>query len=306
MPGTVTQASTTTRGEIGTNFNCRINPADMVGIVDNLLERIVDLETEVARLKAKNTEVSYLDELGQQVGWVTGITYMGTEGWTRTSAGTLIPPPGWSLSSAGLLMSDGTPYQGVVMDENGVLQFGFTQNGVMAGAKVDEWDAAASGGAPDYYVFKLNDDVSQGRNISIGANSYSTAAGVYSGGARFTVTKEGLYLVNQSATWIFSGGIPVTTVLAAKADLQGGTVSVPTKWLARNNEIEAINSIVGQTFQDPIGDLLHVNQSEIFLLEAGGRATSTMTAYALPGANLPADIHFYRVNFSIVHLGTTA
>lgn len=311
----ITQGEGSETGGGSAQSMCEISPADEISIINNLMSRIKTLELTVSQLLASNVRANQLSDISQQVGWVYDITYMGIPGWTQTSAGTLIPPPGVTFSDIGLgeltdypcnpYDSDGQikELRMSVYDSDGQLNFGTGCKGQLFGSKVDTWDA---GGARDYYVFKLNDDIDQGRGISIGANTYSTGAGVYSGGARFTVTKEGLYLVNQSATWIFSGGTAANTLLAAKGDLQGGTVGLPSKWLTRNNEIEWIKTIVGQTFQDPIGDLLHLNQTELFLLDVGNRVTSSMTAYALPGANLPADIHFQRVNFSIVHLTTTA
>src|SRR5574339_261058 len=296
-----------TPGDVGSGTLsnlCSVSPSDQASMIDNLIDRIQALEDAVSRLSGSNIYVDQISDINQRFGWVYDVEYMGRPGWTQTPSGTLIPPTGFSFSSMGLLNYAGNPYQAGAWDSDGNLVLGIKTDGTLAGTKPDQWDAG--GGEKDYYVYRLNDDISQGRGITFGSNTYSTGAGVYSGSARFTTSKEGLYLVNQSATWIFSGGTASNTLLAAKGDLQAGTpLPYILQWLTRNNEIEWLKTIYGETFQDPIGDLLHLNQSELFLLESGGRVTSSMEAYALPAANLPADIHFSRVNFSIVHLTTT-
>lgn len=124
---------------------CAISPSDLVGYTGNALNRLKELEQRVAELEAKNTEVNQLSDLSQQVGWVGNVTYMGQPGWTQTEYGTLIPPPGVSLSSLGFLMSDGNTYPFVVMDENGVLQYGFTATGGIGGASVGKVKVARLG-----------------------------------------------------------------------------------------------------------------------------------------------------------------
>ena len=106
---------------------CAISPSDLVGYVGNLINLVKDLEQRVIELESGNIEANQLSDLSQQVGWVDGITYMGIEGWTQTEYGTLIPPPGFTFLGNGLTLSDGNTYQAVVMDEDGVLQFGFGQ-----------------------------------------------------------------------------------------------------------------------------------------------------------------------------------
>ena len=106
---------------------CAISPSDLVGATGNLINRVEQLEQRIAELEAANVEANQLSDLSQQVGWVDGITYMGIEGWTQTEYGTLIPPPGFTFLGNGLTLSDGNTYSAVVMDEDGVLQYGFGQ-----------------------------------------------------------------------------------------------------------------------------------------------------------------------------------
>src|SRR3972149_8446706 len=112
---------------------CAISPSDLVGYTGNALNRIKDLEQRVAELEAAIVQVNQLSDLSQQVGWVGNVIYMGVEGWTQTENGTLIPPPGVSFSSLGFTLSDGNTYPFVVMDENGVLQYGYTATGGVGG-----------------------------------------------------------------------------------------------------------------------------------------------------------------------------
>ena len=82
---------------------CAVSPSDMVGQVDNLLSRIEALEQAVAELQSQNVSAIQLSDLSQSGGWLYDVTYLGMPGWTQTAAGTLIPPPGVSLSSLGIL-----------------------------------------------------------------------------------------------------------------------------------------------------------------------------------------------------------
>jgi len=78
---------------------CNISPSDQAGQVDNLVTRIEKLEQTVAELVAADISANQLSDLSQQAGWITGVTYLGTEGWTQTPAGTLIPPTGLALTT---------------------------------------------------------------------------------------------------------------------------------------------------------------------------------------------------------------
>jgi hypothetical protein len=294
---------------------CWSGGADEAGEIESLKERVAKLEQALQYVLGQDISADKLSDISQNAGWIYGVEYMGVEGWTKTASGTLIPPAGFSLSGSGLFKmydfctGEEQDYQGVSVDEDGVIQFGFKPNGQVCGEKVDQWDAAASG-IPDYYKFYISNaginDQAEGSGITAGVNSYSVGAGVYSGSVQFTISREGLYLVQQSATFIFSGGTSPSTLLATQGILSAGTNAVPTKWYTERNDIQWLNSIYANTFQDPTGDLLHMNMSEVFLLDTtNNKISSSMTAFALPGANLPADIHFLRVNVSVVRLGGT-
>ncbi len=115
---------------------CIPSPSDMAQIADNLLHRIKLLEDAVSELMAANIMANQLSDLSQQVGWVDNITYAGVDGWSQTEYGSLVPPPGLSFSSLGFTLSDGNTYPMVQMDSDGVLQFGFTQQGTVEGDAV--------------------------------------------------------------------------------------------------------------------------------------------------------------------------
>jgi len=113
---------------------CATSPFDQQTTIDNILSRMEELERIVSQMLGYDVTAGQLSDISQQVGWVYGITYMGTPGWIQTAAGTLIPPPGWTFSSSGLLTdSDGNLYQGVLMDSDGVLQYGYTASGGISG-----------------------------------------------------------------------------------------------------------------------------------------------------------------------------
>lgn len=83
-----------------TSTMCEITPSDLAGMVDNLVSRVVNLEQTVSQLLGVNMEANQLSDISEDLGWVTGVTYLGEEGWTQTPSGTLIPPAGWTgLSS---------------------------------------------------------------------------------------------------------------------------------------------------------------------------------------------------------------
>ena len=187
---------------------CAISPSDLVGTVDNLITRIERIEQILMQIASANVWANQLSDLSQQVGWLGGITYMGVPGWTQTEYGTLIPPPGFTLLGNGITLSDGNTYSAVVMDENGVLQFGFTPIGAVEGEKPAEWDAAAAAiGPADYANAEYNSgDVrwnADSRGITVATGEGPLPA---SRRATFTVSQSGLYFIAGSATDFISGG----------------------------------------------------------------------------------------------------
>lgn len=84
-------------------LGCFIGGADESGELLSLQQRVARIEAQITLLLGGNVSAAQLSDLSQQVGWVTGITYMGQPGWTRTEYGTLIPPAGWTLSLPALL-----------------------------------------------------------------------------------------------------------------------------------------------------------------------------------------------------------
>lgn len=82
--------------------DCSVSPSDMQGQIDNILSRLAGLEEAVAGLAASDVNAIQLSDISPSVGWVYDVTYMGMPGWTQTAAGTLIPPTGFSISTASL------------------------------------------------------------------------------------------------------------------------------------------------------------------------------------------------------------
>jgi hypothetical protein len=200
------------------NGICQPSPSDLAGSIYNLLDRIKFLEDKVTMMLGANINANSLSDISQQIGWVTGLTYAGVGGWTQTPAGTLIPPSGFSLSDMGWTLpnactGEDTPYQGVVMDDQGVLQFGFTPAGEMCGTKVEDWDAAAANGGPQDYGMAwitTGGNGSQSRGVAIGdvfPDSIVMAAGragVYAVGGHIDVNyapggpKDCVYLMGPT------------------------------------------------------------------------------------------------------------
>lgn len=118
---------------------CSISPSDLVGYVGNALNRIKELEQKVTELQAANVSAGNIGQISGQIGWVGGITYMGIPGWTQTVYGSLIPPPGVSLSSLGIFppfIPGGNNMQFVIYDEDGNLVFGADEIGQLFGSQI--------------------------------------------------------------------------------------------------------------------------------------------------------------------------
>jgi len=87
-------------GTLGGTQICNVSPSDSAGTIDNLKQRVEKLENTVAQILSGNVEALQLSDIAASLGWVTDVTYLGTDGFTLTPAGTLIPPTGWTgLSS---------------------------------------------------------------------------------------------------------------------------------------------------------------------------------------------------------------
>jgi hypothetical protein len=188
-----TRNSTTPTADSGV---CAISPSDLVGYTGNALNRIKELEQRVAELEAKNTEFNQLSDASQQVGWVGGVTYMGTAGWTQTEYGTLIPPPGVSFSSLGFTLSDGNTYPFVVMDENGVLQYGFTATGGTGGALASGNNGCDLFNSADQITYTTTAAVKVFENF--GETDVSGLVSQNVGTGELTFASTGLYLVGYT------------------------------------------------------------------------------------------------------------
>jgi hypothetical protein len=103
---------------------CWVDPADQAGQIEGLLERVARIEEVLSLLCGMDITAIELEDIASQAGVLSGAAATisnASLGWTNT-----IPPPaGMSLSTLGYTMSDGSSFPVVVMDENGVLQFGF-------------------------------------------------------------------------------------------------------------------------------------------------------------------------------------
>ena len=80
----------------GSTNICNVSPSDQIGTISNILNRLQSLEAAISILLGTNVEALQLSDISDSLGWIHNVTYLGTEGWTQTPTGTLIPPPGWS------------------------------------------------------------------------------------------------------------------------------------------------------------------------------------------------------------------
>lgn len=194
MPGTIggsTNPTTSTRTPSTDSGVCAMSPSDLVGYVGNLISRMEAAEQEIAELKAANVTANQLSDLSQQVGWVGGITYAGTSGWTQTAYGTLIPPAGFYIGNV-------IPgYHAGFYDATGTLQLGFGSDGTLTGTYPTTWNAAASPQANYAFASYLGGSWTTGnRAITINTNSVSGN----DIDIQFTVSQAGLYFCDGNAT----------------------------------------------------------------------------------------------------------
>jgi hypothetical protein len=219
-------------GGLGTAGSiCTISPEDTTAVLGNLISRIEKLEFNLSQILGANLHAEQLSDLSSQVGWVYGVEYMGVPGWIQTEYGTLIPPAGFTLSSSGFQMFNSCTgeyedYQGVQMDSDGVLQFGFTSKGNVCGSKAEYWDAGgAAQGAPTgilaYADFGWHNNSfysTPALNISLYSSSRSAGAGTI----RVSGMTSGQYFVIGNATQYATAGGTAGAIINGLLDV--GTV----------------------------------------------------------------------------------
>jgi len=190
---------------------CSTSPFDQQSQIDNLIDRVEELERIISEVLGVNIHADQLSDISQQVGWVYGITFMGTPGWIQTASGSLIPPPGFSLMGpdGGMLLADGNYYYGASVDSDGALQFGFTASGGVAGALADTWNTAAANSEQDYaratymYFLGYTGWYTESRGATIGTKSTGSSTGEIN----ITVTEAGLYHVSAGFAARVSGTV---------------------------------------------------------------------------------------------------
>lgn len=183
---------------------CAISPSDLVGSVGNLINVVKELQQDVAELKAQNVEVNQLSDLSQNVGWVGGIEYMGVPGWTQTEYGSLIPPPGVSLSSLGIFpptIPGGAGQQLVIYDEDGNLVFGADTVGQLSGSGIS--------GVNTLVASALSQTLGFGEFVDFSVTHLSS--GISISGDTATLESPGTYVATLQIEAVSWSTPPVTT-----------------------------------------------------------------------------------------------
>lgn len=227
--------------EIGggsTSNICSISPSDMAGSIDNIMERLETLENIVSQMLGYDITANQISDITDVLGWINNVTYMGTTGWTLTPAGTLIPPPGWTFLGSGLTLSDGNTYSAVLVDSDGVLQYGFTTEGQVTGNSSVAYAygmfsaGSAHGGTtlaePDQVYFK---------GVTRGAAAFSTAtsSSPITRQETWTVQSSGLYLITltgHSQITGVSGDAEATLRVSAFCENPTPILSHNIEWIA--------------------------------------------------------------------------
>jgi len=99
-------------GTTGSSDICNVSPSDQIGTLDNILNRLQALEAALAGLLGTNVEAAQLSDISNDLGWIFNVEYLGTDGWTQTPSGTLIPPSGWTGLSDLITLGQTTIYSG--------------------------------------------------------------------------------------------------------------------------------------------------------------------------------------------------
>jgi hypothetical protein len=196
---------------------CAISPSDLVGTIGNLISRIEDLEFALSQVLGANLHANTLGDISSQVGWVYNVEYMGVPGWIQTEYGTLIPPPGFTILGSGMTLSDGNTYSAVLMDSDGVLQYGFTTGGQITGnaalgSTYGIWSSGGSHGGtnadPDQIYFK---------DVTVLSSTLSTAVSStpVTRTASWRVNSSGMYMISMAGMVRLTGttGIPLATMI---------------------------------------------------------------------------------------------
>lgn len=240
---------------------CAISPSDLVGIQENWLSRIEALEKTVSQLLAQNVWTNQLSDISDQIGWITGITYMGVPGWTRTEAGTLIPPPGFTLSNSGFFKmfnsctGEYENYQGVLTDSDGVLQFGFTEKGNMCGEKVQAWNAAAQLAEPDFAQIVLNEGTRR-RGMTVSISQWNSTGGL----ATVTASQAGLYWVHGECDMYWStNSQPSLAINMRKNGVQFASTAHNQFYQAFDNRLE---TSIGRLIELSAGDAVEMQTQQ--------------------------------------------
>lgn len=251
---------------------CAISPSDLVGTIGNLISRIEDLEFALSQVLGANLHANTLGDISSQVGWVYNVEYMGIPGWIQTEYGTLIPPAGFTLSGSGIQMwnactGEFEDYQAVVMDSDGVLQWGASAAGNLCGAKVEEWNGAALGGTLDYYIAAPAGHGSGSRGITLTSSTVTTSGGhIKSASYTLTVSRAGVYSIGASCIFECNIGVGDTGTLEGEIEvtinaLSGSDIS---KAIASNefyNEMVISSGTVSNLHVLSAGDTINIEYS---------------------------------------------
>lgn len=189
---------------------CTISTSDTVGLIDNLLVRMQNLERVLELLTGMNISTSSIDQISANLGTMTNATIINAaRGWT--TAGTFT---GVAISTLGWTMSDGCSFPIVTVDEEGVLQFGLSDCGEVVGAGPELWSNSKSA------TLWTNSIVATGE---VGPNIITANFEIYddqtnlvvlaNGGDNFYVTTTGWYSLDITAEFSFTSTASKTLYL---------------------------------------------------------------------------------------------
>jgi hypothetical protein len=191
----------------GSGEICTIKTSDLIGLQNNILSRLYKIEQFLTLLTGMDVTANSLSDITDNLGTVTNATLINAlRGWITegTFSGVAISTLGWQLYSecAGGMVN----YPIVVMDEDGVMQFGAEENGQLCGSAVQDWNEAATTAASlkeqDYASYTNTAGVHQ-RGATVTSHSIdSTYAD-----CTITISTAGLYIINSFAYWTGTSGV---------------------------------------------------------------------------------------------------
>lgn len=305
-------------GGLGTaGTMCEINPEDEKAIIGNLLSRLEKAEFALSQILGMNVAASNLSDISNYAGWIYGVEYMGVPGWIQTTSGTLIPPPGFTLSQSGFQMfntctGEYEDYHGVSTDSDGVIQFGFQANGQVSGCKVDDWNSGASMATPDAYMYQFqaglspnpysySKNINEITNEGISDSNGDNVAWII----EVELLNTGIFHVEVNAMWTLAD-TSGTFAITGNSSIHGGSDTSFYQNRGSYKDFSVLRTIDGNGLEYNSGfaaPLWYHTNANFFMTETSSRINVSVGNEVYGTPTLLGDRGFIQLAISIVKIG---